>query len=548
MAKLSAQPALAGISAADFVPVIRQQPDGSFANGLIQAAPALHPGTGWKWGLAGDDRSFLGLVASDDVFAPERFRAPAGAITRPMLASDAIFEVLHPGTGYALGLAGTDRSFLGLVTTRGYLAPELLFEGLHPGTGWKVGLAGSDRSFFGLIASDDTFAPERFRAPAGSITAPMLAPDIQTGLTPAPYAAFVQADGSGNGQIWAQRIADGSIMQVTTAGNNSNPRLDRSGKRVIYTSPTGDRVAQLDRDTGRGLSYPAVPGAGVTGIGDSYTDANTAGTVSYMTHLAALEPGWTLVNRGYGGDRCDHIGFRVGALQGFITLAGNQIPADTSPVAATIGTAAIRATDLTIIIRAPSGDVQGNLHFDGAAFTFARAAAGAVVPVPAGTEIVSAYADATRSTIRVIAGSVNDQAANRTTDEIVADLVAIMDDQRTILKKTIVMGCWDSRWFSAQQIANKAIINAKLQAAAAARGMCFLDTCSYVIAHALDIMAANSITPTATDTADLARGVVPYSLRADPALDASGTHVSTIVSEIWAEQVRDLILSKGYLS
>jgi hypothetical protein len=541
----------------------------------------LPAGTGYSWGLRGADDSFFGLIDANGYFSPEKMLIPAGAVANSSLTAGVSSRMapvgitlgpLPPGTGYLWGLRGSDGSFLGLVTNAGAFSPDgftlpdatvsksklatdvlaalvpsvTSFRVLPAGMGLGGAAVGSDGSV--LYTVDGTGKFDMKVTFADAATTSVLADGAKQGaMEGVLYNVWATQADLSNRQIKAQRISDGQIISVTTSGDNFAPRLDRTGKRVIFTTTgAGERVAQLDRDSGRGLFYPIEPTSEVTGIGDSYTAPGGSAWTSYLTLLAA-DPrmaGRTITNRGFGGDEGRHIAFRLGSVQGFVSVAGGAIPSS-GAVAVTLSAGIyVRASSLPVIIHAPSGDVPGNLTTNdgGATFSFTRSSSGSAVTVPDGTEIVCSYADAARSTVRIIGFGLNDENQKRTTDEKIAWLIGLLDDQRTVAKKTIVMGHWDARYFNPTSVANVAAFNIRAQAEAAKRGMCFLDVRSYVVANANAIMAANGITPTATDAADLAKGLIPQSLHAT----GDDTHVSTVVHQIWANQVADLLIAKGY--
>jgi hypothetical protein len=542
----------------------------------------LPSGTGYSWGLRGADNSFFGLIDANGYFSPERMLLPAGSVANASLTpavSSRMAPVgmtlgpLPPGTGYLWGLRGTDGSFLGLVTTSGSFSPDgftlpngtvskpklaadvlgalvpsvTSFRALPAGMGIAGAAVGTDGSVLYTIDGTGKFDMKVSYADAAD-SAKVSGGVTQSSTEGLFYNVWVNQADLGNRQIMAQRLTDGAIFAVTSSGDNYQPRLDRSGKRVIFTTTgVGERVAQLDRDTGRGLVYPVMPTSTITGIGDSYTGPASLWT-PYLD-LMKNDPrpeisGRTYVNRGYGGDRGEHIEFRMGSVQAFVNVAGGQIPASGS-VAVTLVGASFRAAALPVTIRVPGGDVSGTLATAdlGVTVTFTRTTNGAAIVVPDGTEIVCDYADAARSTIRIIEFGINDTAAPvKTPAQKIANLVRLMDDQRTIGKKTIVMGHWDAQWFNAQAIADIPVFNAMAKAECEKRGMSFIDIRGHIMANVFQIMAENGLTPTAADLSDIARGVIPGILRPQ----GDNTHLITALYQIVATKLGDLIIAKGY--
>lgn len=266
--------------------------------------------------------------------------------------------------------------------------------------------------------------------------------------------------------------------------------------------------------------------AGILGlalVGDSVTESldQYNGGVKWPQLLgdALGVPVW---NGARSGEATADIALRSGALGVSITLAGNSIPAGTTPVSVT----AISPSDGYRNVEQPNSygigefigvlaGIAGKLANASGTWTFTRTTAGSAVTVPAGSKFYMQAGKAHRQDVWIIWSGHNGGDVARDVKTIIDFLAA---PKRYLVLSLLTNNAWDST----------------LQGLAGAN---YFDIRQWLITNGL---AAAGVTPTAQDNTDIANGVVPSSLRID------NVHPNANGNVAIAKALTDTIKSKGW--
>lgn len=259
-----------------------------------------------------------------------------------------------------------------------------------------------------------------------------------------------------------------------------------------------------------GLSAPTLPLAGEV---DAYGESTTAGA-GFETNLAAYT-GLAVTNRGTSGQGVADELMRQGAIRPLLTLSGNSIPAGITPVTVTAinpsrgwrvsgsGSFAFTGT-----LNGVEGQLTHDLTTDG--WTFTRSVAGDATAVPAATPFIR-KASLTTPTRRVIFWGGRNNVTDGTMPTLAEMVSLVRDGQTTRAKEILVLGVVNgtSEGTGTANYDRIVAYNARL---AQIFGDQFYDLRADFIARGLEI---RGITPTGTDTTNIAADKPPASLMAD---------------------------------
>ena len=220
----------------------------------------------------------------------------------------------------------------------------------------------------------------------------------------------------------------------------------------------------------------------------------------YPTVASLLfSPPRTIENQGIGGQTSTQIAARMGALPVAATLDGGAVPAD--------GPARVGALTINVVFDSAYGrakvdgtlcGVQGFLETDPTGVTFIRSSPGVATPCPPASPFVpDADATARSGTAWLWLGR-NGADQGHTIEGDVEAAVAWLGHERYLVASVLSAGT-----DSDAQLSEIAAINLRLRAA---HGSHYVDVLG-------DLLAAGN--GSTEDAADIARGIVPRSLRLD---------------------------------
>lgn len=186
---------------------------------------------------------------------------------------------------------------------------------------------GDFRIFEGL--TDDAFPVLVSHA-----AAPEMAPP--TWVEGDDFAVFTARDVNGRSQIYSQNKSTGITVQLTSRGSNTNPRITSDGRRVAFASNRPQIWdtkslwgSELGGSTHERDVFAAFPRKSLTTVGDSIgagSGASTPGSTD-IASLVASSLAIPQINTAIGGQTTQQIGMRFDALDTFLTVASNSIPA-----------------------------------------------------------------------------------------------------------------------------------------------------------------------------------------------------------------------------
>ncbi|MDQ1207294.1 hypothetical protein QE380_000217 [Acinetobacter baylyi] len=332
------------------------------------------------------------------------------------------------------------------------------------------------------------------------------------------------------------------ITDLETQKNNFNQTIEvvsanpRSGILGGIKTPSGMLLISFDAKTGKpilagvdviqeieklknnGSSSEAkvqfLPNNHLAGWGDSLTGAGSSG--DWLSKLAA-NIGLPFYNGGIGGQGSKSIAARQGAVP--VLFNAFTIPAATTAVAVTLKndfspcSSGGAAQQLTV------NNIVGNLIRDSSGnHTFTRLVAGSDVVVPQGTPGYSVLGETYSKSLQFI-GTGRNSFSNMTPAEIVATVSAMINNQRTQIKRFIV---WSFPYFPSDSSTQKANVDAVNNALKAAFPQYFVDIKNWLCTTSPvtfgsttinDPFTVLGITPTSQDLTDAAAGLTPVSLR-----------------------------------
>jgi lysophospholipase L1-like esterase len=392
------------------------------------------------------------------------------------------------------------------------------------------------------LALDDTPALAAAAAADAAVDAAFLTrPILEGGTIIEEDIAFSVVDEDGR-RTWLEAGTDGgltahavskieehiagAVEQDTDITGLAFVVVDDDGRRTeLEIGPDGKLTDRVIASIASRLDLATA--TQITAWGDSLTAG--AGTTPYPSALATAT-GWTVANYGVGGDTSAGIAARSGATPFRVTPSGGTFPASGS-VSVTLATPS--GTDFSARLYLPNWDgtirgIHGTIETltepPGATFEFTRDAAGdalAVTDPP--LFIPDAYAEL-RTGINVIWSGTNNADDP---DRVLADIDAMVRAMGHTNYLVLTPLNNDTRPVGDPWTTALLQINDGLRDRYGGR---HLDIRQYLIDYGL---TDAGITPTATDTANIADGIVPESLRVD------GIHLNTTGYALVAAKVEE---------
>ena len=348
--------------------------------------------------------------------------------------------------------------------------------------------------------------------------------------------AFAVTDEDGNASWLAttpgggipEHAAEAIMEKIDAVALVEDARVEGQGWGFVLVD-SEDRVSEFALDKDGSLSDMTIaaiaarievaastPATGLTVAGDSISALQGNSGRVYWSQLLADDLGLPLYNPSVAGESSADIATRSGAVAPLLTFTGGVIPPTVTPVAVTV-------TDPSNGYRTLSGGVASNIgEFEGTvagilgtlkhsttdgSWAFTRRAAGSEPnPVPSPARFTTQDGKAHRQDIWIMWPGRN----NPNTSQVLRD-VASMVGFLTGTKRFLVLSVLPN---SGEPLGSpgRTSLNALNATLAATYPDNFVDVVSYLLARGL---SDAGLTATEDDTADLAAGLVPRSLRAD---------------------------------
>lgn len=266
----------------------------------------------------------------------------------------------------------------------------------------------------------------------------------------------------------------------------------------------------------------------ITAWGDSITAGNEDGTgVTYPNQLAADIPGSVVNNEGVGGQTSTQIGVREGGVSTTATVSGGTIPSSGS-VTVTFPTGYEPVTS-----QGPSpgaygtiAGVYGLVTLSGSIYTFNVLNGTTTVSVSGAVRFIPNTGSLNNGTVIIWAGRNNSGSPSQVESDIAAMVAALPSNRYLILSILNAQG----EGSGTGAYSNITTINNYLASTYPGH---YFDIREYLVQNGL---AAAGLTATASDTADVASDVVPYSLSY-----AGSVHLNAAGYTVVAEQVANWI-------
>jgi hypothetical protein len=391
-------------------------------------------------------------------------------------------------------------------------------------------------------------------------------------------------------------VAAAAILAVTGA-----EALDVAGASVVHLDATGQRTWLEANDTDGGLTPlakahietalarpaaaagPAITATHIAPARQLYTVDRQGQLLSYVpdpkrliirgeshmhggtgttpeqrwgTILGTLLPGSTVTNLAVGGSIGEEAAFRGGALALEFTVANGTVPAagavtvtlTQSIRTSTTGPGFSFAGRMVGLVAGATVSIPGtiaNVPATPLSWTFTRATAGDPVAM-AGGRFISNDSDTYAGGLQIIGTGINDSIStpaltdNQCIDRAVAATVALVESQRSLVKRALLLGSLTRPNEQARQYAVVTGIHRELAA--------IYDGSAVVAAGELSRQYANQrliydmgIVPTAADLANMAADTMPASVTID------GQHLAIAAHPFYAAFVKSLLTSKGLI-
>lgn len=379
------------------------------------------------------------------------------------------------------------------------------------------------------IRADGTVEIIKPSLPAKSVHASALADDVA-------LPATQDMDAYGYATVWVdqnQRIA----MWLTMTGALGFRKLDQVALDYLAVAlGTSGALAPTSYLTPEGVTRGITSGPDIVCWGDSLTAGAGSGTAGgtypgftggFPTVLATLT-GRTVRNAGVGGENSVTIAARTGATPFLLLPANGQVPASGDvtvtllPINGTVPAPLLQGngTPGSGFTGSLAG-VPGTLSQSSGVYTFSRTNAGTAVPVTRPVAFRTDFSAARRGDIPILWLGQNGPSDARS----IADDRAVIEHLAALHKRWLV-------------ISRPTGTDAIDQTYHDEFGRRFISVRRYLVDYGL---ADAGITATTQDTADIAAGNVPTSLRID------GVHGNAAYYNIVAQQVNARLRELGWV-
>jgi len=515
--------------------------------------PVEYEACGLAWAIVDGD---FRVLASAALTAPQAYFTATGLYWSGQTIG-ALDAVEYEACGYANPIVDGDYRllsgtavFVPTATAVPVVATSLSWAGQN--------IAALDPDEYEACGYYNVLADGDFRILAGTLRTPAPVTATTTVSADTLYELAEIIDGAGKTQTVSISRATGATVQISPAGSNNLARSVRSDGYAVYKSDRanaapGSLYARLLTGTSLGAEIPVMPYRKIIAVGDSLTYmGGSDGTNSAYWQLTAalLGAGWTSQGFGISGQTQDQIAARWGVLPIYVTLTGNWLPATGSVIITAINQNPISG-QIHYAIRGRLG-VNGpyvKLQRDGdegnsSNYIMTQEAGVSAFAIPAGTQFFPEAAYWGSSTAFIpypydgifVAWMGRNNLGNAFS--IVDRVQRVLATQKTLTKRFIVPlilpGVGDETGTSTRAVIEAS--NAAIKAAFPNNWVDFLPALQ------------GGSNGSAQDTADVASGIIPSSLRLK---DSDGVtidflHPNAAGRAVEAQVLRDFIVAKGW--
>ncbi|MCR8897319.1 fibronectin type III domain-containing protein [Gordonia sp. GONU] len=189
---------------------------------------------------------------------------------------------------------------------------------------------------------------------------------------------------------------------------------------------------------------PVVPSATITCKGHSWIYSDNG----LLEAALASALGVTVRNLGIGGQTSTEVAIRTGGIVPLLTLAGNQIPADTTAVSVTAiqptgdyRTNGSSAYTYAGTLAGVAGTLTETLQSSGdPVWTFARSSSGTATPVAPGTPFLVSATTYVDETTVIMCAQNNLYSVDATMRNVIRDIDAILGSLTPVVKRALIVG------------------------------------------------------------------------------------------------------------
>lgn len=275
----------------------------------------------------------------------------------------------------------------------------------------------------------------------------------------------------------------------------------------------GSGLSSGDRYVVGGKLMPVIPDMGnLTGFGSSTMELLAAFIAAALANLEVEVHG-----EGKSAERLEHTTARLGSYPALLTVPGNSLPASG---AVTVTTPSMETMAALKSYQGTLAGVKGTLSATASALTFTRAAAGAVVSVPAGTPFIPTIGTAARNHVMLLNLGKNSMRTTGSSAKVIQYTDGSFDWLSPMVKRCLVIGHFvdsDQVVGGIQETEVTAVNNAHRER----YGDLFIDLRAYLSSPQL--WEDTGLIPTALDLQQQASGLKPTSVSVDAAhLNAAG--------------------------
>ena len=340
-----------------------------------------------------------------------------------------------------------------------------------------------------------------------------------------------------DGAVTTSKLADGSVTQVKLQGAaqaNGIATLGSDAKLPDSQLPSRLSQAQMDSAIDASVASALTSSVDIACWGDSMTASSYPGVLAELSGL-------TVYNGGIGGERSYDIAGRQGGNPMLLTFDGGEIPASgtafvTPETSDGLQTLTLMKQGTKAMNPATVLGVQGTFNYStaDARYRFIRTTPGSAVTLPAyPVPLIPAARELYSNHVSIFWLGRNNATQ---VDRIMQDIQASIDSLSPVSPRYLVLSVVNNTSEIIGTAAYNSIVELSRQQASR-YGRRFVDVRKLLIKYGLQIAG---ITPTTTDSQQIANDTTPSSLKSD------ATHLNAIGNQLVARFVMDRLAEFGW--